>query len=84
MKSLVTAVAATACAVCIAGSRPDLVARVRSGEFAEAKVSWWGFNASDSTPYIRAALSSGAKKVVFDKAEGPWQTLPLSETRGQI
>ena len=84
MKSLVAAVAATVCAACIAGARPDMVERVRNGELTEARVSWWGFDASDSTPFIRAALSSGAKKVVFDRAEGPWQTLPLSETRGQI
>ena len=77
MRSLVAAVAATACAACIAGARPDLVERVRNGELTEARVSWWGFDASDSTPFIRAALSSGAKKVIFDKAEGPWQTLPL-------
>ena len=77
MKCIVAAVVATACTVCVAGRRPDLVERVRSGEITEARVSWWGFDASDSTPFIKAALSSGAKKIVFDKAAGPWVTLPL-------
>ena len=81
MKGLVSAVATLACAVCVAGARPDLVERVRIGELEEARVSWWGFDASDSTPFIKAALSSGAKRVVFDKVDGPWLTLPLAVER---
>ena len=58
-------------------ARPDLVAKVESGELNEAEVSWWGFDAEDSTRFLKAALSSKAGKVVVDRREGPWYTLPL-------
>ena len=57
--------------------RPDLVARVAKGELTDAYVSWWGYDATDSTRFIRAALSSGAKKVVVDRGNGPWRSMPL-------
>ena len=40
-------------------------------------MSWWGYDANDSTPFIQAALSSRARKVVFGRMEGPWHSLPL-------
>ena len=58
-------------------ARPDLVAKVESGELNEAEVSWWGFDAEDSTRFLKAAISSKAGKVVVDRREGPWYTLPL-------
>lgn len=62
----------------LAEARPDLVERAKRGDLAEVRVSWWGFVKADSTRFIAAALSSGAKKVVFDRVAGPWQTLPLT------
>ena len=44
---------------------------------AEVKVSDFGYDATDSTAFIRAALASGAKRVVLDRQTGPWYTLPL-------
>ena len=44
---------------------------------AEVKVSDFGYDAADSTEFIRAALASGAKRVVLDRQAGPWYTLPL-------
>lgn len=41
------------------------------------KVSDFGWDAVDSTRFIQAALDSGAKKIVFDRKEGPWISLPL-------
>jgi len=41
------------------------------------KVSDFGYAAEDSTEFIRAALASGAKRVVLDRQAGPWVTLPL-------
>ena len=41
------------------------------------KVSDFGYDAADSTEFIRAALASGAKRVVLDRQAGPWYTLPL-------
>lgn len=58
-------------------ARPDLVAKVASGELKEAEVSWWGFDAKDSTRFLRAALASKAEKVTVDGQNGPWYTLPL-------
>ena len=43
----------------------------------QVKVSDFGFDAADSTAYIQAALTSGARRVVLDKQSGPWVTLPL-------
>ena len=43
----------------------------------EVKVSDFGYDAADSTDFIRAALTSGARRVVLDKQSGPWYTLPL-------
>ena len=58
-------------------ARPDLVAKVASGEVCEAEVSWWGFDQKDSTRYIQAALDSKARKIVLDKRESAWITRPL-------
>ena len=58
-------------------ARPDLVAKVASGEVCEAEVSWWGFDQKDSTRYIQAALDSKARKIVLDKRESSWITRPL-------
>ena len=43
----------------------------------EVKVSQFGYDAADSTRFAQAALDSGAKKVVFDRREGPWVATPL-------
>ena len=40
------------------------------------KVSQFGYDAADSTRFV-AALDSGAKKVVFDRMEGPWVVTPV-------
>ena len=77
MRLLVLSAVTLACAAAWAEPRPDLVERVNKGELAEARVSWWGYDANDSTPFIQAALSSRAKKVVLDRMEGPWHARPL-------
>ena len=41
------------------------------------KVSDFGYDAADSTDFIRAALTSGARRVTLDRQAGPWYTLPL-------
>ena len=41
------------------------------------KVSDFGYSAEDSTEFIRAALTSGARRVILDRQAGPWYTLPL-------
>ena len=56
---------------------PDLVAKVESGEITEANVSWWGYDATDATPFIRAAIASKARKLTLDGENRSWHTLPL-------
>lgn len=58
--------------------RPDLVAKVASGELATARASWWGYNPTNSTAALRGALSSPASHVIIDRMPGPWVTLPLT------
>ena len=41
-------------------ARPDLVAKVASGELREARASWWGVDAADSTAYLQAGMKGGA------------------------
>ncbi len=42
------------------------------------KVSDFGFDAADSTAFLRAAIESDADEVVVDRASGPWVCGPLS------
>ena len=65
------------------GSRPDLVARVKSGELKTARASWWGFDAADSTAPLQAAISSGVPRLVVDRMAGPWIVRPLSGVSNQ-
>ena len=63
-------VAAVAAAACICAfslfadwARPDLVAKVASGEIREARASWWGFDKDDSTVCLQAAIDSARRKL---------------------
>ncbi len=62
---------------CVGTPRPDLIAKAIAGEIAEARVSWWGFEAEDSTGFIQAALTSGVRRIVVDKMPSPWISRPL-------
>ena len=64
-------------------ARPDLVAKVASGEIREARVSWWGFNAGNSTKYLKAAIASGVPKLIIDKMPSPWISTPLRAVSNQ-
>ncbi len=59
-----------ACLCALAASaewaRPDLVAKVASGELKEARASWWGFDKDDSTAYLQAAITSGVERLVVE------------------
>jgi len=58
-------------------AQPDLVEKVRRGELQEARVSWWGFDPSDSTAFLQAAINSGVPRLVVDNVGRPWITRPL-------
>ena len=53
---------------------PDKVAQVANGELKEARASWWGFNAEDSTNALVKALNSKVPKLIIDKMPSPWIT----------
>ena len=60
-----------------AAGRPELVAKVASGELKEARASWWGFDPADSTRFLQAAIRSGVKELAVDKMPTPWIVRPL-------
>ena len=59
------------------GARPDLVEKVKAGEFVRARASWWGWNGDDDTAALQAAIDSGVKTLVVDRMDGPWSVRPL-------
>lgn len=48
-------------------ARPQLVQEVLDGKRDEACVSWWGFDPTDSTEFLQAAINSRAKRLVVDR-----------------
>lgn len=58
-------------------AHPQKVADVLSGKCSEAYVSWWGFDAEDSTRFLQSAIRSGVRKLIVDRQDSPWMTLPL-------
>ena len=47
----ITILLARVCNASSFSSRPDLVAKVASGELVEAHATWWGFDEDDSTVF---------------------------------
>ena len=68
-----------------AGAEPNLqaVADVAAGKVKVAKASWWGFDATDSTNALQAAINSKVPKLIIDNAGAPWVTLPLTLVSNQ-
>ncbi len=56
----------------------DAIAKVKAGEITEAKASWWGFEAADSTDALQAAVDSGAKRVIVENMGRPWIVRPIN------
>ena len=82
-KAWVLVLTAGLAAAAVGAGRPDLVEKVRRGELAEAKASWWGFDPADSTAALQAALGSGAKRIVIDRMDAPWTSGPLKGASDQ-
>jgi len=59
--------------------QPDAgkVAQVKAGQLKEARASWWGFDPTDATSQLQAAIDSGAAKLTIDKLPEPWVVEPL-------
>lgn len=63
--------------------RPELLAKVASGEIAEARASWWGWNAEDATAPLQSAIDSRVPTLIVDKMESPWVVRPLKGVSNQ-
>ncbi len=55
-------------------AQPQLVREVLAGTRDEARVSWWGFDAEDSTRFLQDAIQSKARKLIIDRQATPWIT----------
>ena len=64
-------------------ARPDLVAKVASGQLREARASWWGFDKEDSTFYLQAAIDSGVPRLIVEKMGSPWIVTPIKAVSNQ-
>lgn len=83
----VTAVLAAACLSPLSAANADspptnlkntaAVEDVLSGKTTEANAAWWGFNPTDATDAIQAALDSGARRVTIPYMGAPWIVRPL-------
>ena len=43
------------------------LAEIKAGQRTEARASWWGFDKTNATQYLQAALDSGVKKLIIDQ-----------------
>ncbi|MDD4101768.1 MAG: right-handed parallel beta-helix repeat-containing protein, partial [Kiritimatiellae bacterium] len=48
------------------------LALVASGELKEARASWWGFDAEESTRALQAAIDSRVPRLIVDNTGSPW------------
>ncbi len=79
--------AALSCTSAIAfgqAAAPDKVAQVAKGELKEARASWWGFNAEDSTDALTKAINSKVPRLVIDKMPTAWITAKTLEIPSNI
>ncbi|MDR1271104.1 MAG: right-handed parallel beta-helix repeat-containing protein [Planctomycetaceae bacterium] len=60
-----------------AAPQPEKVEQVIAGTLKEAKVSWWGFDAEDSTSFFQEALNSKVPHLIVDRQSTPWIVGPL-------
>ena len=56
---------------------------VAGGMIETARASWWGFDEEDSTKALRAAINSGAKKVIVENMGKPWIVEPINLVSNQ-
>ncbi|MGI5820011.1 MAG: right-handed parallel beta-helix repeat-containing protein [Armatimonadota bacterium] len=61
----------------------EMIDRVAAGELTEARASWWGFDAEDSTEALQAAINSGAAKLIVEDMGSPWVVTPIELASNQ-
>ena len=64
-------------------AKPELVREVLDGKRGEARASWWGFDAKDSTGFLQNAINSKARKLIIDRQASAWITRPLTGVNNQ-
>ncbi|MFW5866657.1 MAG: right-handed parallel beta-helix repeat-containing protein [Armatimonadota bacterium] len=78
---ILTAVAiiavALTCGLAPAQVNQEMIDRCLAGDVDEARASWWGFDAEDSTAALQAAINSGAKSVLVEDMGSPWIVTPI-------
>jgi len=55
----------------------EMIDKVAAGEITEARASWWGFDAEDSTEALQTAINSGAQKLIVEDMGSPWIVTPI-------
>ena len=64
-------------------AQPEWVRQVVAGKRNEARVSWWGFNATDSTEFLQKAINSHVKRLIIDRQPSAWISGPLTGVGNQ-
>ena len=62
---------------------PRAVEEVMAGKRAVANAAWWGFDKTDSTDPLQAALRSGAKTLIIPYMGEPWIVRPVQLASSQ-
>ncbi len=61
-------------ATSVRANNSELVAKVMAGDLKEAHASWWGFDKTDSTHALQAAIDSRVPRLIVDNMGAPWIT----------
>ncbi|MFW6155803.1 MAG: hypothetical protein ACOC7J_00675 [Armatimonadota bacterium] len=61
----------------------EMIDRCLAGEVDEARASWWGFDAEDSTEALQAAINSGVEKLIVEDMGSPWIVTPIELVSNQ-
>jgi len=56
---------------------------VQEGRRHDARASWWGFDAHDSTAFLQQAINSKVKRLIIDRQPSPWITRSLTGVSDQ-
>ncbi len=53
------------------------VAAVRDGRLSEARAVWWGFDPTNATAALQAAIGSGVRRLIVENVGAPWIIDPV-------
>lgn len=56
----------------------EKIEAVKNGELKEAHATWWGYDKSDATNALQAAIDSKAERIIVDNVGSDWITGPIS------